>query len=97
VSHLQRRNKINMLKILEAFKTSSSMHIRGLARATNIHPATVSSIVSRLGHFFDIEVVEVVPGFNAKIVRLKNPNTTIEDVERYIKVKKQIKGVAESE
>ena len=90
---MQTRNKVNLLKIFEALKTGGSLHIRGLARVTNMHPATVSSIVSRLGHFFDIENVEVVPGFNAKIVRLKNPEVTIEDVERYLDVKKKIRNV----
>ena len=97
MSHLQRRNKINVLKIFEALKNGTSLHIRGLARMTGIHPATVSSIVSRLDHFFEIDKVEVVPGFTAKIVKLKDPNTKIEDVERYIEVKKQIRGVSKNE
>ena len=92
---MQRRNKLNVLKIFEALKNGTSLHIRGLARVTQIHPATVSSIVSRLDHFFEVENVEVVPGFNAKIVKLKNPDTKIEDVERYLEVKRQIRGVAE--
>lgn len=71
------------------------MHIRGIARFTNIHPATISSIVSRLGHFFYIENVELVPGIEikVKVVKLKNPDVNVEDVEKYLEVKKQIRGV----
>jgi hypothetical protein len=92
---LQKRIKIKLLKIFEALKNNGPLHIRGLARATEIHPATVSSIVNRLNYFFDIENLEIIPnsGFRAKIVRLKNINVKIEDVERYLEVKRQIRGV----
>jgi len=93
VSHLQKRIKIKLLKIFNALKTNGPLHIRGLARVTDIHPATISSIISRLNYFFDIENIEIVPGFRAKIIRLKNPDIKIEDVERYIDVRKQIRGV----
>lgn len=90
---MQRRIEIKLTKIFEALRAHGSLHIRGLARITDIHPATVWSIVNRFGYFFEIENVEVVPGFNAKIVRLKNPNITIEDVKKYLEVKRQIKGI----
>ncbi len=93
MSHLQRRIKIKLLKIFNALKNNGPLHIRGLARVTNIHPATISSIVSRLNYFFDIDNIEIVPGFRAKIVRLKNPDIKIKDVERYLEVRKQIRGV----
>jgi hypothetical protein len=93
VSHLQKRIKIKLLKIFEALKTNGPLHVRGLAKVTNIHPATVSSIISRLGYFFDIENLEVIPDVKVKIIRLKNPDIKIEDVERYLEVKKQIRGV----
>lgn len=90
---MQKRIKIKLLKIFNALKTNGPLHIRGLARVTDIHPATISSIISRLNYFFDIENIEIVPGFRAKIIRLKNPDIKIEDVERYIDVRKQIRGV----
>jgi len=90
---LQKRIKLKILKIFNALKTNGPLHIRGLARITEIHPATVSSIISRLGYFFDVENLEVIPGFRAKIIRLKNPDIKIEDVERYLEVKKQIRGI----
>jgi hypothetical protein len=80
------------MKIFEALRSHGSLHIRGLARVTGIHSATVCGIINRFGYFFEIENVEVVPGFNAKIVRLKNPNVTIEDVKRYLEVKRQIRN-----
>jgi hypothetical protein len=93
VSHLQKRIKIKLLKIFNALKANDQLNVRGLARITEIHPATVSSIISRLGYFFDTEMIEVLPGFKAKIVKLKNPDAKIEDVERYLEVKKQIRNI----
>jgi DNA-binding Lrp family transcriptional regulator len=88
VSHLQKRIKIKLLKIINALKTNGPLHIRGLAKITGMHPATVSSIISRLGYFFDTETLEVVPGFKAKIIRLKNTDITIEDfVNIHVKIK----------
>ena len=93
MSHLQRRIKLKLLKIFNALKANGPLHIRGLARVTDIHPATVSSIISRLNYFFDIDNIEIVPGFRAKIVKLKNPDIKIGDVERYLEVRKQIRGI----
>ncbi len=93
MSHLQKRIKIKLLKIFEALSKNGPLHIRGLAKVTNIHPATVSSIISRLSYFFDIENLEVIPDVKIKVIRLKNPDIKIEDVERYLEVKKQIRGV----
>ena len=90
--HLQQRTKINLLKIFNVLKQNGPTHIRGIARMTKMHPITVSSLISRLDFFFDIDVVEVVPGFSAKVVKLKKPEITIKDVERYLEVKRQIKG-----
>ena len=91
--HLQQRTKVNVFKILNTLKTYGPMHIRGIARVANMHPITVSSLVSRLGYFFEIENREVVPGFNTKIVSLKNPNLTIEDIDRYLETKRRIRSV----
>jgi hypothetical protein len=93
---LQKRSKDNIAKILYVLKTYGPMHIRGIAKEAKMHPITVSTLVSRFGHFFEAENVEVLPGIEGmkvKIVRLKNPNLTIDDVERYMEVKKQIKNV----
>ena len=92
VLHLQKRTKVNLLKIFNVLKSYRSMHIRGIARVAKMHPITVSTLVSRLDSFFVTEKREVVPGFTAKIVSLKNPDVTIADVERYLEVKKQIRG-----
>jgi len=89
---MQKRAKINVLKIFNVLKEYGPMHIRGIAKVTGMHPITVSSLVNRLEYFFIIDRRDVVPGFSTKIVSLKNPNTTITDVENYLKLKKQIKG-----
>ncbi|OGI12515.1 hypothetical protein A3K64_01260 [Candidatus Micrarchaeota archaeon RBG_16_36_9] len=90
---MQKRIKIKLLRIFDILKSNGPMHVRGIARFTSIHPATVSSIVSRLGHFFETENVELMPEIKVKVIRLKDPNVNIEDVERYIEVKKQIRNV----
>jgi len=90
---LQKRTRLNVVKIFNVLKTYGSMHIRGIARVAKMHPITVSSLVSRLEYFFEIENREVVPGFKAKIVSLKNPDVTIKDVERYLDVKMRILNI----
>jgi hypothetical protein len=89
---LQQRTKVNLLKIFNVLKQNGPTHIRGIARVAKMHPITVSSLVSRFDFFFEADNVEVVPGFSAKIVKLKNPEATIKDVERYLEVKRQIRG-----
>ena len=89
--HLQQRTKVNLIKIIEVLKKYGRIHIRGIAKITGIHPITVSSLINRLDYFFEIEKREVVPGFTAKIVSLKNQNLTIKDIEKYLELKKSIK------
>lgn len=89
---MQKRTKVNVLKIFNVLKTHGSMHIRGIARIAKMNPITVSSLVNRLDYFFETQNIEVVPGFKAKIVSLKDSNVTIKDVEKYLEVKKRIKG-----
>jgi len=79
------------MKIFEVLKQYGPMHIRGIAKVSGLHPITVSSLVNRLEYFFIVDKREVVPGFGAKIVSLKNPEVTIKDVEKYLEIKKQIK------
>ncbi|MEM5778016.1 MAG: hypothetical protein QXK49_00080 [Candidatus Aenigmatarchaeota archaeon] len=88
---MQQRTKVNLIKIIEVLKNYGQMHIRGIARIAGIHPITVSTLISRLEYFFNVEKREVVPGFTAKIVSLKNKDITIKDIERYIELKKSIK------
>ncbi|MEM5872341.1 MAG: hypothetical protein QXD55_00550 [Candidatus Aenigmatarchaeota archaeon] len=89
--HLQQRTKINLIKIIEVLKNYGQMHIRGIAKITGIHPITVSTLINRLDYFFNTEKREVVPGFTAKIVSLKNKDITIKDIEKYLELKKSIK------
>lgn len=90
---MQQRAKVNILKIFNVLKEYGPMHIRGIAKVANMHPITVSTLVSRLEYFFIIDNREVVPGFSTKIVSLKNPEATIKDVERYLEAKKRIKVI----
>ncbi len=93
VLHLiQKRTKISLIKILNALKTHGPLHIRGLSRVIDINPLTVSTLIKRYERFFDIDVREVIPGFGTKIVSLKNQNTTIEDIERDIELRKSIRN-----
>lgn len=89
---MQKRAKVNILKIINVLRAYQRMHVRGIAKIANMHPITVSSLVNRLEYFFNIENVEIIPGIKIKFISLKNPNLTVEDVEKYVKLRKSIKG-----
>jgi hypothetical protein len=91
VLQIQQRSKVNILKIFNALKEYGPMHIRGIARVSQMNPITVSTLVNRFEYFFIVDKREVVPGFSTKIVSLKDPNVTIKDVEVYLELKKRIR------
>lgn len=89
---MQERYKLNVLKMIETLKANGPMHARGLARLAGMHPATVFSIASRLGRFFDMQKTEIFPKIELTIISLKSPDVKLEDIERYLEVKKRIRG-----
>ncbi|MFH1473758.1 MAG: hypothetical protein ABIE55_02590 [Candidatus Aenigmatarchaeota archaeon] len=70
------------------------MHIRGIAKALELNPFIVTNIIDHYLDFF-IEVRNIDQfGFRVKLINLKpgKEETTLEDVLKYIKVKRKIKG-----
>ena len=88
----------NISRVLMVLKTAEGeVHLRGIARALNIKPMTVSRIVDKYLDFF-VETRNVdYYGFKAKLIRLKEgkEGTTVKDVLEYLKVKKRIRGYPE--
>lgn len=80
--------------ILDLLRVGGQMHLRGMAKALNLNPFLVSNIIDNyLEPFIDIKTINEF-GFKAKLISLKagKENTTLNEVLRYLKVKKQIKS-----
>ena len=82
-------------KVLMVLKTADGeIHLRGIAKALNMKPMTVSRIVDNyLDYFVEVRSVEYY-GFKAKLIKLKEDkkDITINDVLKYLEVKKRIRG-----
>lgn len=84
----------NISRILELLRENGELHIRGISKALNLNPFIVSNIINNhLDFFVDSRTIDQF-GIRLKLVSLKpgKEQTTVEDVLRYIKVKKRIKG-----
>jgi len=81
--------------ILNLLKVNGEMHIRGIAKKIGAKsPFTVTHILENyLDFFVDIKEIELY-GFKAKLVKLKlgKENTTIDEVIRYIELKRRIRN-----
>ncbi len=84
----------NIANILNLLRQNNTMHIRGISRALELNPFTVSYIIDKyLDYFLDIREINQF-GFRVKMISLKEDkkNTTIEDVLKYIHVKRKIRN-----
>ena len=84
----------NIARILDLLKKNETIHIRGISRALELNPFIVSNIVNKyLDYFLDIKDIDQF-GFRVKIISLKDDkkNTTVEDVLKYIEVKRKIRN-----
>ena len=84
----------NIARMLVLLRERGPMHIRGIAKALNLNPFTVTNILDHYLDFF-IEVRSIDQfGFRVKLINLKpgKEDTTLEDVLKYVKVKRKIKG-----
>ena len=94
-SNLHKSTIPKIAAILDLLKREGEMHIRGIAKRLKFKsPFTVTHILeNHLNIFVDVKEVEVY-GFKAKLVSLKpgKENATIEDVIRYIEVKRSIRN-----
>jgi hypothetical protein len=93
-SGIHKKTVKNIAKILDLLRERGPMHIRGIAKALELNPFTVSNIIDHYLDFF-IEVRSIDQfGFRVKLINLKpgKEETTLEDVLKYVKVKRKIKG-----
>ena len=93
-STIHKKTIKNISRILDLLKREGEMHIRGISKALNVNPFTVSNIINRyLDLFIEVSNIDQF-GFRVKLIRLKpgKEETQIEDVLKYIKLKKKIKG-----
>lgn len=84
----------NIARILDLLKHHEAMHIRGISKALGLNPFIVSNIVNKyLDYFLDIKDINQF-GFRVKLLSLKEDkkNTTIEDVLKYVQVKRKIRN-----
>jgi len=84
----------NIAKILGLLKQNQAMHIRGISKALGLNPFLVSNIINKyLDYFLEIKDIDQF-GFRVKLVSLKEgmKNTTVEDVLKYIEVKRKIRN-----
>ncbi|MFZ3077719.1 MAG: hypothetical protein WA139_04645 [Candidatus Aenigmatarchaeota archaeon] len=90
---ISNRTKVHIMKIIGLLQKEGQMHVRGISRALEIHPMTVSRIIdSYLSPFLEINEINEF-GLKAKIVKIREDkeNITIEDILKYLEVKKKIR------
>lgn len=78
--------------LLQVLKEAGQIHVRGIARVLKVNPYTASKLVDNyLKPFVDVTYLDQF-GIKAKIIRLKpgRENLTMEEVLRYIRLKRQI-------
>lgn len=88
------RTNIQITKIIGLLQREGQMHVRGISRALEIHPMTVSRIIdSYLSPFLEINEISEF-GLKAKLVKIREDkeNITIEDILKYLEVKKKIRS-----
>lgn len=85
--------KVRIIKIIGLLQKEGQMHVRGISRALEIHPMTVSRIIdSYLSPFLEINEINEF-GLKAKLVKIREgkENITIEDILKYLDIKKKIR------
>ena len=89
---MQKRTIEKMGKILLVLKeTGDWLHIREISRKTNIHPQTVSNIVDKyLYPAVEIRNLEEY-GLKVKLVKIKDLNTNLKGILKYLKLMERTK------
>jgi hypothetical protein len=85
----------NISDILNLLKEVGEIHIRGISKTLNLNSFVVSNIINKyLIYFLEIRSIDQF-GIRVKLLRLKPgmENITVEDVLRYVNVKKRIKNI----
>ena len=84
----------NISKILDLLRENGELHIRGISKALDLNPFTVSNIVNNHVDFIVDSRSIVQFGIRLRLIGLKpgKEETTVEDVLRYVTVKSRIRG-----
>lgn len=94
MKNLSERTKKDIVRIIDLLRNEGQMHIRGISRALEIHPMTVSRLIdSYLSPFMEINEINEF-GLKAKLVRLREDRKkiTAEDVLKYVELRKKIRN-----
>ena len=89
-SGIHKKTVKNIAKILDLLRENGELHIRGISKALGLNPFIVSNIINNhLDFFVDSRIIDQF-GIRLRLVSLKpgKEETTVEDVLKYIKVKK---------
>lgn len=84
----------NIDSILSLLRDAGQLHIRGISKTLDLNPFLISNIIDRyLAYFLEIRDIEQF-GIRIKLVGFKPgmENTTLENVLKYIELKKRIRG-----
>lgn len=93
-SGIHKKTVENIARILDLLRNSGELHIRGISKALGLNPFIVSNIINNhLDFFVDSRTIDQF-GIRLRLVGLKpgKEETDVEDVLKYIKVKRRIKG-----
>jgi hypothetical protein len=85
----------NINDILNLLKEGGEIHVRGISKTLNLNPFVVSNIIDKyLSYYLEIKNIDQY-GFKIKLLRLKPgmENTSVEDVLKYVKLKKKIRRI----
>ena len=85
----------NIDSILHLLKEIGEIHLRGISRDLKLNSFIVSNIIDNyLDYFIETRNFEEF-GFKAKLIRFKPgmENTTLEDVLKYVNLKKKIRNI----
>ena len=93
-SGIHKKTVKNIADILNLLRENGEMHIRGISKALDLNPFTVCNIVDKhLDFFVNSRTIDQF-GIRLRLIALKpgKEDTAVEDVLKYIKVKRRIKG-----
>lgn len=91
---ISNKTKANIAKIINLLREQGQMHIRGISRSLDIHPMSVSRLIDTyLSPFLEINEINEF-GLKAKIVKIREgkESITIEDILKYLDIKKKIRN-----
>jgi hypothetical protein len=94
-SGMHKNTLMNINSILNLLRETGPIHIRGIAKTLNLNPFIVTNIIDRyLVYFLEVNDIEQF-GIRVKIVQLKSgmENTSLENVLKYIELRKRIRGI----